>query len=61
MYAYLYVFFVNPTDELNNAIKLLKTDYNSLICLLEIDQVIFIDPNYSKNLDWSFETKFEKN
>lgn len=54
MYAYLYVFFVNPTDGLNNAIKLLKIDYNSLICLLEIDQVIFIDPNYSKKFRLEF-------
>jgi len=36
--VYLYVLLVNPTDEPDNVIRLLKTDLNSLICLLKIDQ-----------------------
>jgi len=35
----IYQSFVNHTDIPDNAIILLKTDFNSIICLLEINQV----------------------
>jgi len=34
----MYQYFVNHTDGPDNAIRLLKADLNSLICLLEIDK-----------------------
>jgi len=36
-----YQYFFNHTDRLDKAIRFLRTDLNSLICLLEIDQDTF--------------------
>jgi len=37
----MYQYFVNQTDRPDNTIRLLKTDLNLLINLLEIDQATF--------------------
>lgn len=40
-YAHLRLLFVNPTNGPYNAIRLVTTDLNLLVYLLEIDQATF--------------------